>query len=103
MKRARCGDCRAPLREARFRFCASCATRERLCQHCCRTTLTTEEQEAAAFYRRWFDSYRKVVKTYGIRSAEAAAHLEGCEDKELRAHLAGLTIREIDWPGAKVA
>jgi hypothetical protein len=100
--KARCGDCRNVLRVPSFRFCAGCAARERLCQHCCASTLTTEEVAKREAYARWLESYRYVIKQFGIRSLQAKEHLQGCEDDEVRERLAGLTLREIDWPGRKI-
>ena len=100
--KARCGTCREYIRNPLFRTCSRCATRERICQHCGKTTLTAEEQarKAAAeavdlAFERVVDDYTIVVKAAGIGSPAAAA-FRALQDPETAEKLGWLYVSHLD-------
>ena len=72
-RRARCGRCRAAIKNPLFQFCAKCASGERICQHCSRPTESPEEIAARLAAQeerdRMIDLFTLSVKTYGLSTS----------------------------------
>jgi hypothetical protein len=100
--RARCATCRTYIRNPLFRTCERCAITARHCQLCSKSTLSPEEQSAAAerekrddAFEQALDDFTLVVKRFGLRGQAAEAFIAR-HDEETAARLRLVHLGHID-------